>query len=165
MKPKILVALSTFAKQGEEPLDILKTSGYEFTVNPNGKRLTAEQLVEMGQDYDGVVAGLEPYTSDVLDKMPKLRCISRCGVGIDNIDLEKAKEKGIEVRNTPNVVVQPVAELTVAMVFDLLRKLTWHTKLMNEKKWERKTGNLLQGKQVGVLGLGRIGTFDTLRSN
>jgi D-3-phosphoglycerate dehydrogenase len=89
--------------------------------------------------------------------MPKLRCISRCGVGIDNISLEKAQEREIEIRNTPDVVIQPVAELTVAMIFDLLRKLSHHTTILKSKRWEKSTGFLLAGKKVGILGLGRIG--------
>jgi len=154
---KIFVALSTFAESGDAPLELLKEGGFSFTVNPTGKRLTAEQVAAMTAGFDGVVAGLEPYTSAVLRQLPGLRCISRCGVGVDNIDLAAAAAEGIAVRNTPDVVIQPVAELTVGMIFDLLRNLTAHTKLMNEGRWERLPGFLLKGKQAGIIGLGRIG--------
>ncbi len=157
MNSKIFVALSTFAEQGDAPLKLLQESGHPFTVNPLGKRLSPQELIELGKDCEGVIAGLEPYNDYVLENMPKLRCISRCGVGIDNISLNVARQKGIAVCNTPEVVVQPVAELTVAMIFDLLRNLTVHTQLLKSKKWEKKTGGLLQGRKVGILGLGRIG--------
>jgi len=157
MRKKIFIALSTFAKHGQEPLEILGQSGFDYFVNPSGRRLVEDELIQMGRDCHGVVAGVEPYKDRVLDNMPYLECISRCGVGIDNIAVGKAKEKGVTILNTPDVVVQPVAELTVAMAFDLLRKLTAHTMLLKSRRWERKTGYLLKGKKVGILGLGRIG--------
>ena len=157
MKSKIFVALSTFAEHGQRPLSLLQESGYAFVLNPLKKRLSQDELIQMGRDCDGVIAGLEPYDDYVLDHTPRLRCISRCGVGVDNIAVEKAKAKGIRIYNTPDVVTQPVAELTVAMIFDLLRRLTFHTQLLRSGKWERVTGNLLKGKNVGILGLGRIG--------
>ena len=111
----------------------------------------------MGRDCGGIIAGIEPYDSYVFDNMPELCCISRCGVGVDNIDLAKAKECGVAVLNTPDVVIQPVVELTIAMVFDLMRKLSYHAGLMRSRTWEKRAGNLLAGRTVGVLGLGRIG--------
>jgi D-3-phosphoglycerate dehydrogenase / 2-oxoglutarate reductase len=157
VKPKIFVALSTFAEFGDAPLKLLDKSGIEYSLNTLGRRLVREETVEMGRDYEGIIAGVEPYDDYVLDRLPRLRCISRCGVGVDNIALEKAKKNGIVVRNTPDVVVLPVVELTIAMIFDLLRKLSYHTSLLRSKRWEKKAGNLLTGKTVGVVGLGRIG--------
>jgi D-3-phosphoglycerate dehydrogenase len=157
MTTKIFVALSTFAEHGDEPLKALQESGFPFFINPLGRRLVRDEIVEMGRTCLGVVAGVEPYDEDVLERMPELRCISRCGVGIDNIDLEAARRRGIAVLNTPDVVVQPVAELTVAMIFDLLKKLSFLTSRMKAGHWEKSTGQLLAGRSAGVLGLGRIG--------
>ena len=157
MKNKILVSLSTFAEYNDAPVKLLEDSGFPYFVNPLGRRLTREEIVEMGRDVEGVIAGVEPYDDFVLERMLNLRCISRCGVGIDNISIKKAKEKGIKILNTPDVVIQPVAELTVAMMFDLLKKLSYHTALLKSKRWEKSPGSLLAGKKVGVLGLGRIG--------
>ena len=157
MKNKILVSLSTFAEYNDAPVKLLEDSGFPYFVNPLGRRLTREEIVEMGRDVEGVIAGVEPYDDFVLERMLNLRCISRCGVGIDNISIKKAKEKGVKILNTPDVVIQPVAELTVAMMFDLLKKLSYHTILLKSKRWEKSAGSLLAGKKVGVLGLGRIG--------
>lgn len=154
---KIYIALSAFARQDPGPLSALKRSGFFFDINTTGRRLTKEEIINNARGFSGIIAGLEPYDAQVLEALPDLKCISRCGVGVDNIDLNKAKEKNIAVLNTPDVVVQPVAELTMAMILDLLRRVTTHTLLMREKKWERRTGNLLLGKKVGVIGLGRIG--------
>ncbi len=154
---KIYVALSTFAQEGKEPLALLNKSGHEFTVNPSGKRLGKAEVMAQVKGYEAVVAGLEPYDTDVLQALQGLKCISRCGVGVDNIDLAKAKENGITVLNTPNVVVQPVAELTLALILDLLRQTTAHTVLMRAGKWERLPASQLAGSTVGIIGLGRIG--------
>lgn len=155
--PKILVALSTFAEFGNEPLRLLDQSGLDYSSNHLGRRLVREEIIKMGKDCDGIIAGVEPYDDYVLDSLPKLRCISRCGVGIDNISLEKAKEKGVVIRNTPDVVILPVVELTVAMIFDLLRRLSYHTTLLKSRVWKKQAGNLLAGKKAGIIGLGRIG--------
>ena len=157
MTPKIYVALSTFAKDDIQPLQLLRASGFAFEVNQSGKRLSQEQVIAALHDSDGVVAGLEPYDAHVLQALPRLKCISRCGVGVDNVDLKQAKERGISVLNTPQVVVQPVAELTLALIFDVLRRVTAHTELMRRGSWERLSGFQLAGKTVGVIGLGRIG--------
>lgn len=157
MKEPIFVALSKFGEFDNEPVRLLESSGHPFSVNSLGRRLTQEDLLKFAQGASGVIAGIEPYDSVVLERLKELRCISRCGVGTDSIDKNKARELGIKILNTPDVVVQPVAELTIAMIFDLLRKLSYHTGLMRLKKWEKSAGNLLMGKKVGVVGLGSIG--------
>ena len=157
MSKKIFVALSTFAEYNASPLKLLEKSGYDFSVNTLGRRLVREEIIALGKDADGIVAGVEPYDDFVLERLPRLKCISRCGVGIDNIDLKKAAERRIVIRNTPDVVIQPVVELTVAMIFDLLRRLSYHTGILKSRQWKKRTGNLLLGKKIGILGLGRIG--------
>jgi len=157
MKESIFVALSIFGEYDKGPIRLLERSGHPFSVNPLDKRLTREGILKFAQGSCGIIAGVEQYDSDVLEHLPGLRCISRCGTGTDNVDKEKAKKLEITVLNTPDVVVQPVVELTVAMIFDLLRKLSYHTGLMRIKKWEKGVGSLLAGKKVGVIGLGRIG--------
>ncbi len=157
MKKKVFVALSTFAQYGSKPLDILLSADVEFAVNSLGRRLVKEELIQMASGCHGIIAGVEPYDKDVLDALTELECISRCGVGIDNIDHEIARDKGIVIRNTPDVVIQPVAELTIAMIFGLLRRLIFHTVSLCSGKWQKAAGGLLYGKKVGILGLGRIG--------
>ena len=157
MKEKIFVALSTIGQYGTGPLDRLKKSGIDFEINPLGRRLTEPEIVEMGSDSTGIIAGIEPYSKDVLQDLLNLKCISRAGVGIDSIDLNYAEKRGIQVRNTPAVVIQPVVELTVALIFGLLRKTAEHTKLMRSGEWKRVIGDNLKGKKVGIIGTGRIG--------
>ncbi len=154
---KLFVALSTFGEYGSEPIELLRSSGLDFSVNPTGKRLTPEQIVELAADCEGIIAGVEPYNAPVLERLPQLRCISRCGAGIDNVDQQKAKEMGVAILNTPDVVIRPVAELTVAMILDLMRNLSVHAQLMKNRSWQKQGGHLLSGKHVGIIGFGRIG--------
>ena len=150
----IFVASSSF---GLEAGDFLKKSGYPYSLNSTGRRLSSKELADMGQEAVAMIAGLEPYDAYVLEHCQRLRCISRCGVGVDNIDFATAQKRGVKVFTTPDVVVGPVAEMTIAMILDLMRSLSQHLALMREGRWERLMGEQLAGKTVGVLGLGRIG--------
>lgn len=157
MKQKIFVALSTFAEYGNQPLKLLEASGIPFTLNPLGRRLRPADIIELAADATSIVAGVEPYAESVLKMLPFVRCISRCGVGMDAIDHAYAKEHGIVICNTPDVVIQPVAELTLAMMFDLMRHLSYHTSVVRSRQWKKRAGHLLTEQCVGILGLGRIG--------
>jgi len=157
MQDNIFIALSTFAQYGEQPLILLNTSGIEYSFNTLGRRLVRKEIVQIGSNASGIIAGVEPYDAEVLCQLSNLKCISRAGVGIDNIDLDYARMNNIIIRNTPDVVIRPVVELTIAMIFDLLRKTTFHTILLKDRRWEKTAGNLLFGKTVGIIGTGRIG--------
>ena len=155
--PDIFVTLSTFSNESDEPLRLLKAGGLTFSVNALGRRLTPAEVIEMGGDSRGLVAGVEPYDAGTLAFLPRLRCISRCGAGIDSIDLKAAEARGIAVLNTPDEPTIAVAEHTLAMMLALLKQLPKVDSLTRERKWQRVTGSLLHGKVVGIIGLGRIG--------
>jgi D-3-phosphoglycerate dehydrogenase len=157
MTVKILVALQSFGEYSDVPKRMLQNSGAEVIFNNFGHRLTHEEIIRLGTGCQAVIAGVEPYDREVLSRLPDLRCISRSGVGTDNIDLECAQAKGITVLNTPEVVVQPVAEMTLAMMFDLLRMLTFHTSVLRSGQWNKRAGHLISSRKVGIIGLGRIG--------
>lgn len=153
----IFVTLSTFAEYSEEPLRLLQQSGFKFRTNPYGRRIKPAEVLELGRSCRGLVAGVEPYTAETFAELPELRCISRCGVGIDSINLVEAERRGIAVLNTPDEPIIAVAELTLAMTLALLRQLPKVNLLTHERKWQRVPGNLLSGKVIGIIGLGRIG--------
>ncbi len=94
-----------------------------------------------------------------MEHAPKLRVIGRAGVGVDNIDAEAATRRGIVVMNTPGANAVAVAELTIALMLALARKLPAANTTMHAGKWEKKSlqGAELRGKTLGILGLGRIG--------
>jgi len=154
---KILLSPSSFGKIGNNPLEILKQNGFEAINNPYGRKLSEEEVIDLATDCVGIVAGVEPLTARVMDALPKLKCISRVGVGMDSVDLEYARQKGITVVNTPDGPTRAVAEFTLAMTMSLLRRIPQANANLKQKKWKKEIGNLLFGKKIGVIGLGRIG--------
>lgn len=153
----IFVALSTFAERDKTPLERLQRSGIPFLVHTTGKRITTSELLESGRDATVVIAGVEPYDARTLGALPRLRCISRVGVGVDAIDLAVAKARGVAVLNTPDVPTAAVAELALSMMLSLSRNLVPQTNAMRERRWRRLESHLIGGKTVGLIGLGRIG--------
>jgi D-3-phosphoglycerate dehydrogenase len=142
---------------GDRPVRLLKEAGNQVIINPFGRKMTPAEVVSLGKDCVGIIAGVELLNAGVLKALPYLRCISRCGSGIDNIDLEKAKAFKIAVRNTPEGPTRAVAELTVGVILDILRKISFRDREMRRGQWNKEMGYLLQGKKIGILGLGRIG--------
>jgi D-3-phosphoglycerate dehydrogenase len=154
---KVLTSPSSFGKISQTPFDLLTDNGFEYLNNPYGRRLTEDEVIEHAAGCVGIVAGVEPLTARVMDALPDLKVISRVGVGMDSVDLDYAKEKGIIVVNTPNGPTLPVAELAVGVTFALLRKIPMAHANLKQGIWKKEIGNLLQGKVIGIIGLGRIG--------
>jgi D-3-phosphoglycerate dehydrogenase len=106
----------------------------------------------------GIIAGVEPLTAAVLkDASPYLKVISRCGTGLDNVDCEVAKQLNIAVLNTPAAPAEAVAELTVALIFSLIRNVSYHDHAVRAGFWTKKMGVLLSEITLGIIGLGRVG--------
>ena len=157
MSKKVFISTSSFAKYDEEPLQKLQSEGFEVVLNPHGRKLTEEESLQFLQDVDALLAGTETLTQSVLRQAKQLRVISRCGVGLDNVDLDVAKELGIQVFNTPDSVTQSVAELTIGFMLNLLRKVSAMDQEVKQGVWQKQMGSLLMGKRVGIIGFGRIG--------
>lgn len=153
----VFVALSTFAERDRSPLSRLEASGRPFRIHTTGKRITTPELLELGRDAAVIVAGVESYDAATQAALPELRCISRCGVGTDAVDLVVAKERGIAVLNTPDVPTAAVAELALSMFLALARNLRPQANLMQAHQWKRLESHLLGAQTVGLIGLGRIG--------
>lgn len=154
---KVLTSPSSMGQVGPEPFELLKKNGFEVLNNPYGRRLTEDEVLELAQDCVGIVAGVEPLTARVMDALPQLKCISRVGVGMDSVNLEYAKKKGIVVVNTPNGPTRSVAEMTLATTMALLRRIPQADADLKNGKWQKQVGNLIQDKLIGVIGVGRIG--------
>ena len=154
---KILTTPSSFGKISNQPFEILKNNGFQYVNNPYGRKLSIEETIELAQDCVGIIAGVETYNKKVLDALKNLKCISRVGVGMDSINLDYAKNKLIKVVNTPNGPTQSVAEYTLALTLSLLKKIPNAHNDMKNYVWKKQNGNLIKGKQIGIIGLGRIG--------
>lgn len=156
--PKILITTSSFEVASNEPLRTLEKSNFEIALNPHGRRLTEDEVGALLQDdVAGMIAGVEPLTRAVLERAKGLRVISRCGIGMDSVDQMAAKELGILIFNTPGAPVSAVAELTIALMLDLLRKVSQADRSIRDGRWKQLMGNLLEFQTVGIIGYGRIG--------
>ncbi|MDR0239784.1 MAG: phosphoglycerate dehydrogenase [Deltaproteobacteria bacterium] len=154
---KVAITTSSFARYSDEPLELLRRCGMSYVLNETGRALTEDEAIDILRGCIGVAAGTEKLSRRVLDACPDLRVISRCGTGMDSVDLAAAEEKGIAVRNTPDGPTQAVAELTLAYALDLLRGVTRMDRELRAGAWKKRMGFLLAGKRVGIVGFGRIG--------
>lgn len=154
---KIFISTTSFAEYDSTPLDICKKAGYTVECNPYGRKIKREELVELANDAVGLIAGTEELTKESLLKLPSLKVISRCGTGLDNVDMDAACNLGIRVFNTPDAPAQAVAELTIGLMLDSLRHISHTDRMIRRGEWKKPMGNLLYGKTVGVIGYGRIG--------
>jgi D-3-phosphoglycerate dehydrogenase len=122
--------------------------------------ITADALMEIVHNYDAlVVRSRTKVRQPLIDRAAKLRYIVRGGVGVDNIDADYAAGKGIRVLNTPGASTHSVAELALAYLLALARPIVQATQSLREGRWEKKAfeGTEVQGKTLGIIGLGRIG--------
>ncbi|MGA2243367.1 MAG: phosphoglycerate dehydrogenase [Verrucomicrobiota bacterium] len=133
----------------------------EFNVVVLPKRLSEAELVPLVADATALVVRSETkVTKKVIEAAKQLRVVGRAGVGVDNVDIEAATQHGTVVMNTPGGNTVTTAELSFAMLLALARKVPQAHATMVAGKWDRKQfqGVELQGKTLGVLGMGRIGT-------
>lgn len=151
---RILVSTSTFSEK-----QLLKS--FDVLYNPYGRKLSEAEVLELLSDFhpEGMIAGVEPLSDKVLTSAKELKVISRCGVGLDSVDLESAARLGIKVFITPDAPVPSVAEMALALMFSLLRNIPSSDMQMRNGNWIKKNGSLLQGKTVGIIGCGRIGSY------
>ena len=155
---KILITTSSFDLNNLPQADQLRAAGFDIVLNPYKRRLTEEEAgILLKDDVVAMIAGVEPLTKEVLSSANSLKVIARCGVGLDSVDLAAAKKQNILVSNTPNAPTLPVAELTLAHMLNLLRGVNAADSRIREGQWKPLMGNLLSGKCVGIIGLGRIG--------
>ena len=154
---RILISTSSFGEYDHCLLDNLRKKKCEIILNPYGRTLTESEIKELLIDIDGLIAGTEPLTQNVIGSAKNLKVISRCGIGIDNIDIEAVNVKGIKLYRTTEGPAIAVAELTLGLMLDSLRKISYLSRKICSGGWEKKMGRLLTAKTLGIVGMGTIG--------
>jgi D-3-phosphoglycerate dehydrogenase len=142
----------------EDAVKMMQDNGHEVTVKTG---MTPEELVAEVPGYEvAIVRSATKFRQGAIDAATNLKLIMRGGVGIDNIDHEYARGKGIQVWNTPAASSAGVAELAIGLMFAVSRHICRADVSMKKGKWEKKLfkGTELGGKVLGIVGLGRIGT-------
>jgi D-3-phosphoglycerate dehydrogenase len=156
-KYKILITSTSFNKVDPLPRERLIQYGCEIVDNPFNRPLKENDLIPLLEDVDGVIAGLDEYSRKAISSSKKLKVISRYGVGLDNINLEAARDRGISVVNTPEVNTQAVADLTFGLILASCRKIPIAHFSTQKGNWGRLIGRGVYKKSIGIIGLGRIG--------
>ena len=142
---------------------ILREKGFTVSVNRSGKILTKEELIRKGKNADALITLLsDKIDREVIDNLNKCRIIANYAVGYNNIDVEYAKSKGIVVANTPGILTDATADLTMALILACARRLPEGERFVREGKFEGWKPELLlgldlKGKTLGIVGMGGIG--------
>lgn len=161
MKPlaecHVLVTPTSYGRFDPSLKEDLETAVGRVTYNKTGKPLTSAQLLDLLPDVDGYIAGLDEIDAAALAVAGHLQVIARYGVGVDGVDLLAAKAKQIVVTNTPAANAKSVAELTIALILNLARPVAFAADQVRQGAWPRTRGVTLEGRTVGIVGLGAIG--------
>lgn len=154
---KILLTTTSFQDTPGNHQDLLNEQKWDidYLRGPVNERV----LLPIIHKYDGIICGDDEYSREVLiaGKKGKLKVLSKYGVGLDRIDIEAAKELGIIVTNCPGVNQVSVAEHVLALLFTFEKNVHLQYNSTKEGSWRRWVGNEIQGRTIGVIGLGSVG--------
>ena len=129
----------------------------DVNFNFNGVRLDGEELIDFCKDADAIIVGVEKINSSILKRLPNLKYIAKYGVGIDNIDIDSCKERGVLIGWTGGVNKRSVAELTLGYMLILMRNIFSSYSDLKKLRWIKDGGNSLYNKKIGIIGMGNIG--------
>ncbi len=156
----------------KEAIDRLEREGHKIEINNTSRILSKEELIKKIEDKDGLVCLLnDEIDPEVMDSNPNLKVVSNIAVGYDNIDVDAATERGIMVTNTPGVLTDTTADLAFALLMSAARRLPEADRFCRAGKyegWELMQPHLgldIYGKNLGVVGMGRIGTVVSKRAH
>jgi D-3-phosphoglycerate dehydrogenase len=154
---KILVTPRSLSKGDHPQLQRLRDAGFELVFPPAGQTPSEADLLRLLPGCRGMLAGVEPIGARVLRSAEGLRVIARNGVGINNVDLEAAKERNIAVLPAPGANARGVAELAIGLILAVARAIPASDRALKSGQWQRQTGIELEGRTLGVVGCGNIG--------
>lgn len=154
---KVLVTPRSFGKNDPTLFDRLYECGLIVVRNDSGGILSREAMKEKLADCEGIILGIDPLDAEVLAAAPNLRAVAKYGVGLDNIDLEICKRRGIKVSRTVGANSEAVADYALALMLAVARKLVPIDRCCRKRDWSKITSIDLYGKTLGIVGLGAIG--------
>jgi len=165
MENKVLITTVIDEKFMQKALGLLRERA-EVRLNPYRRALTEDELITQLKGIDAVFAGGDPFTARVIDSADRLKVIARDGVGLDRVDLNAATKKGVVVTITP-AVCESVADLAFGLLIAVVRKVFIADRCVRAHEWnlrEKFVGRDVHGATLGIIGLGRIGSFMAKRA-
>lgn len=153
----VVVTSQLFGTQTDAGLRLLREHGFRVLENAAGKYHTEEDVIARAAEAEAIVCDMEPITARVMDAAPRLRIIARRGVGTDAVDTAEAARRGIAVARTTGALENSVADLVMAFLLALARRLPELDREVKAGRWTRLQGEELAGKVLGIVGFGAIG--------
>lgn len=155
---KVVVLARSFALASSEPMEILERAGLKVERKRSPEPENEAIVAELIKDAEAVIVGVDRIGKTVFGYCPNLRVVSKHGVGVDNIDLEEAKRRGVVVTNAPGTNNESVADMAMLLILSCARCLPLLLENVKKKTWGSPVmGIELEGKTLGIVGLGRIG--------
>ena len=164
MTHNILITFPPVIRNPGRHTELLRESGCNVMTSMSDRPLTAREMVPLVADVDAIIAGGERIDASVIAAAPRLKIVSRHGVGYDQVDLDAATRAGVVVTTTPGSNHVAVAELALGLMIGVAREIPRMRESLARGEWIRKPGVELAGKTLGIVGLGRIGKAVTLRA-
>lgn len=158
MKKICSITSTSFSKNKYLINEVKKIRGIDFRFNKTGKKLDKNNLINFLRNSDYAIVGLEKINSDILKYCPKLKIISKYGVGIDNIDFKSADAHKVKIVYSKGTNKRSVAELTLALSISLFRNIKNNCENLKNGIWKINIGTEISGKTIGIIGLGNVGT-------
>jgi D-3-phosphoglycerate dehydrogenase len=155
-KFKVFISTVPFGQTNQYPVELLISNGIEYVINPLDRKLKTDELANLIGDSDILIAGTEVIDGRVFDKAKNLKLIARVGIGLDGVDLLEAKKRNISVTYTPDAPAPAVAELTIGLMLQLLRRIGQANVDMRKNNWQRSFGYRISEITIGIIGSGRI---------
>lgn len=154
---RVLVTPTSFGRDDPRLRVELEAAVGEVIYNPTSRPLTAAELAKLLPGCHGYIAGLDFIDRAALAAADQLKVIARYGAGVDRVDLEAVREKGIIVTNTPGANTVSVAELAIGLMLAVARSIPQANAATKSGEWPRLKGKSLEGSVVGLVGFGAIG--------
>lgn len=152
----VIVTTVPFGEIDPEPLRLLEAAGVDYVINPKGRKLRPDEVLDMITGHQVLIAGTEMLDGATI-AASGLKAICRVGIGLDSVDLTAARNQGVGVAYTPDGPSPAVAELTLGLMLDGLRAIAQSDRRMRAGIWNRFAGRRLSDCTVGLVGTGRIG--------
>lgn len=157
MSLKVLITCPHLQKTIDHYRSFFAERNIEIVVPDIVQQMSEAELLEIIDQFDGVIAGDDPFTARVLEQGKRLKIVAKWGIGVDAIDREAAKGLGITVKNTPDVFSDEVADVALGYIILLARHLHKLDQSVRSGGWLQLPGMTLRGKTLGVIGVGSIG--------
>lgn len=160
----VLIGSRSFGQAYPQHIEQLEAAGCEVVPNSRGRAYREDELLQALPGMDAIITGTDELTGKVIRAAHDLKTIAKHGVGLETIDLDAARERGVVVSATPGAIHDSVADLTLALLLAVARKIVPAHLTTRSGGWEPHFGFELRDKVLGIVGLGRIGQAVCVRA-